>query len=103
MPPNLNGLEAFPLANTKSAEKAARQNARRRVRNRIVRATARTQVKQAVALIGASNLAAAESATREAIRALDQAAEKGIIKKNNAARRKSRLMQKLNQLRAAQK
>ena len=89
------------MANIHSAEKAMRQNARRRVRNRVARARARTQVKQANVLIAASNSAEAEKATLEAIRALDQAAEKGIIKKNNAARRKSRLMKKLNAFRAA--
>ncbi len=77
-----------------------RQSARRRVRNRVARAAARTQVKQANATISAGVAADAEKATVAAIRALDKAAEKGIIKKNNAARRKSRLMKKLNALRA---
>jgi small subunit ribosomal protein S20 len=80
-----------------------RQSAKRRVRNRVVRATTRTQVKQANEVIAQSNVADAEKATIAAIRALDKAAEKGIIKKNNAARRKSRLMKKLNALRAAGK
>lgn len=89
------------MANTHAAEKAIRQSARRRVRNRIVRATARTEVKNANALIAeGGDAAAAEKATLEAISALDKAAQKGIIKKNNAARRKSRLMKKLNQPRA---
>ncbi len=80
-----------------------RQSAKRRLRNRVVRASTRTQVKQANEVIAASNVADAEKATIAAIRALDKAAEKGIIKKNNAARRKSRLMKKLNALRAAKK
>ncbi len=80
-----------------------RQSARRRVRNRVIRASARTQVKQANEVIVAGVPADAEKATVAAIRALDKAAEKGIIKKNNAARRKSRLMKKLNALRAAKK
>ncbi len=80
-----------------------RQSAKRRVRNRVIRASTRTQVKQANEVIAASNVADAEKATIAAIRALDKAAEKGIIKKNNAARRKSRLMKKLNALRAAKK
>lgn len=88
------------MANTRAAEKAIRQSARRRNRNRVVRATARTEVKDANKLIAAGNMAEAEQAARAALRALDQAAEKGILKKNNAARRKSRLMRKLNQLRA---
>ncbi len=91
------------MANTHAAEKAIRQNARRRVRNRVVRATARTEVKNATSVIAAGDVAASEKATLEAISALDQAAQKGVIKKNNAARRKSRLMKKLNALRAAKK
>ena len=91
------------MANTHAAEKAIRQSARRQVRNRVVRATSRTQVKKATTAIAEGDKAAAEKATLEALSALDRAAQKGVIKKNNAARRKSRLMKKLNQLRAANK
>ena len=96
-------LEEIELPNTHAAEQAMRQSARRRVRNRNIRATARGQTKRATKLIASGSVADAEKATLEAIRALDGAAQKGIIKKNNAARRKSRLMKKLNQLRAAKK
>ncbi len=78
-----------------------RVSQRRRVRNRVVRAAARTQVRHANAALTAGDNATTEQAVRAAIRALDRAAEKGIIKKNNAARRKARLMKKLNQFRAA--
>jgi len=44
------------------------------------------------------NLESAEAATRVAVSALDKAAEKGILHKNNAARRKSRLMKRLSAL-----
>ncbi len=88
------------MANIRSAEKAARQALRRRVRNRTAISSARGYVKQATTLIAAGNISAAEQATQQAVRALDKAAEKGMIKKNNAARRKSRLMRKLNALRA---
>ena len=91
------------MANTHSAEKAIRQNARRRVRNRVAVSRTRSEVKKATSLVTAGDAAAAEKATLEAISALDKAAQKGVIKKNNAARRKSRLMKKLNQLRAAKK
>lgn len=103
MPSNSNSLEDCPLANTRSAEKAIRVSDRNRTSNRIVRTTARTQVRKAVAAIETAEVAASEQSVREAIRALDKAAEKGIIKKNNAARRKARLMQKLNRLRAQPK
>jgi small subunit ribosomal protein S20 len=91
------------LANIHSAQKAMRQSEKRRVRNRVVRASTRTQVKQANEMMAGNNAADAEKATIAAIRALDKAAEKGVIKKNNAARRKSRLMKKLTALRAAKK
>lgn len=78
-----------------------RQTVRHHERNRVARSKARTQVKQAVADIGAGDKAAAEQSVRDAMRALDKAAEKGILKRNNAARRKSRLMKKLNQLKPA--
>jgi small subunit ribosomal protein S20 len=91
------------LANIHAAEKAMRHSARLSVRNRVARVRARSEVKQANVLIATGNTADAEKATLEAIRALDMAAQKGIIKKNNAARRKSRLMKKLNTLLAAKK
>ncbi|MCX7839324.1 MAG: 30S ribosomal protein S20 [Anaerolineae bacterium] len=92
--------QAAKKARKRSGLKAKRQNVRRRARNRVVRMTARTEIKQANTLIAAGQLAEAEVAVRQAIRALDKAAEKGVIKKNNAARRKSRLMKKFNQAKA---
>lgn len=93
------------MANTKSAIKRARQNERRRVRNRIVRTSARTAVKKALTQIGETNGQVDMSATVEAVRmavsALDKAAQKGVIHRNNAARRKSRLMKRLNTLNRA--
>jgi small subunit ribosomal protein S20 len=91
------------LANKHAAEKAIRVSARRRTRNRIVRASARTQVKQAIVALPEGDAAASEEAVHKAIRALDKAASKGIIKKNNAARRKSRLVKKLNKSRTTPK
>lgn len=78
-----------------------RQSARRHMRNRVARMTARTEVKDANALIAEGKAAESEQAVKQAIRALDKAAAKGVIKKNNAARRKARLMKKFNQLQAA--
>ena len=89
------------MANKHAAEKAIRQSARRQVRNRVARVTARTQVKDASKLIAAGNATEAEQSVKEAIRALDKAAQKGVIKKNNAARRKSRLIKRLNQAKSA--
>ena len=83
------------MANIKSQIKRNRQNEKRRVRNRVYRGRARTFVAKARAAIESENPETAKTAVVEAISALDQAAEKGIIHKNNAARRKSRLMKRL--------
>jgi small subunit ribosomal protein S20 len=86
------------LANIKSAIKRNKQNEKRRVRNRVYRGRARTFVKRANAAVADQNLDEARQATLEAISALDKAAEKGVLHKNNAARRKSRLMLRLAKL-----
>ena len=83
------------MANTKSAIKRIRQNEKRRLHNRIFRGRARTFVKKAHLAIEEGNLEEARQRTVEAVSALDKAAEKGILHKNNASRRKSRLMKKL--------
>jgi small subunit ribosomal protein S20 len=83
------------LANIKSAIKRNKQNEKRRLRNRIVRGRARTFIRKAKLVIEEGDLAGAREATRQAISALDKAAEKGILHKNNAARRKGRLMRRL--------
>ena len=82
------------MANTKSAEKRIRSNERKRVRNQSYRSRVKTMIRKAEQLI--FNGQPGEDAVREAISTLDKAAVKGIIHKNNAARRKSRLMKKLN-------
>lgn len=67
------------------------------MRNRIIRSTARTYIKKARRLIAEGKLDEAQVVVRKAVSALDKAAEKGVIHRNNAARRKSRLMRLLNQ------
>jgi small subunit ribosomal protein S20 len=83
------------LANIKSQIKRNRQNEKRRLRNRVFSGRARTFVRKARAEIQTGDPEEARKATLEAISALDKAAEKGVIHKNNAARRKSRLMKQL--------
>ncbi|HPS42489.1 MAG TPA: 30S ribosomal protein S20 [Anaerolineaceae bacterium] len=83
------------MANIKSAIKRNKQNEKRRVRNRIYRGKARTFVARAKAAIVSKDAEVAQAATLEAISALDKAAQKGVLHKNNAARRKSRLMKRL--------
>jgi len=90
------------LANHKSALKRIRSNEKKRLRNRMWRSRTRTEAKQANAAIQAGDLEEARKATIEAIRVLDKAANKGVLHKNNAARRKSRLMKRLAALEAQQ-
>ena len=75
-----------------------RQEQKRRAHNRSVKSLVRTQVTKArVAITSATvNAEDAEAAVRAAVSELDRAAKKGVIHKNNAARRKSRLMKQLN-------
>ncbi len=86
------------MANIKSAIKRNRQNKKRRLRNRIYRGEARTYIRDARSSIEEENLEEARAATFKAISALDKAAAKGILHKNNVARRKSRLMKHLGTL-----
>jgi small subunit ribosomal protein S20 len=88
------------LANTKSARKMIRVSAHRRQRNAPARVAVKTEIKKANTAIAAKNSDAAESVVA-AISILDQAAERGILHKNNAARRKSRLMRRLNAMSVA--
>ncbi len=88
------------MANIKSQIKRNRQNEKRRLRNRVVRGRSRTFVAKARTAMAGSDVEAAKTATVEAISELDRAARKGVLHRNNAARRKSRLMKALNALNA---
>jgi len=81
------------LANTKSSEKRIRSNERKHLRNQMYRSRVKTLIRKAEETIFAGK--PSEEAIRLAISTLDKAAVKGIIHKNNAARRKSRLVKKL--------
>lgn len=82
------------MANIKSQIKRNRQNEKRRLNNRNVRGAARTAVNQARVSFD-EGAPETKEAVLKAISAIDKAAEKGVIHKNNAARRKSRLMKRL--------
>ena len=91
------------MANTKSAKKRIRQNSRRRVRNAKIRTRARSSVRGARQAVEGTNPAAGEAAVKAAIQELDRAASKGVIHRNNAARRKSRLQKRLAQMKGPKK
>jgi small subunit ribosomal protein S20 len=88
------------VANIKSQIKRNKQNLKRHDRNKAVRSELKTRVKSAVTAAeqGAENAA---DAARIATKRIDKAAAKGVIHKNAASRRKSRLMKKLAKISAA--
>ena len=88
------------MPRSKSAQKQARVAEKRRLRNKSVQSLAKTNITKAEKLIFSGELEAAREAVVAAISSLDKAADKGIIYPNNAARRKSRLMKKLNEAQA---
>lgn len=83
------------MANTASAKKRIRSSERRRERNRHFRSAARTYVKRTRLLIQQGDFEAAEEMSRKAASTLDKAAQKGVVHKRNASRRKGRLMKEL--------
>ena len=85
------------MPNTKSAEKQVRVQERRRLRNQAVRSETRTHIRKAHEAISGGESDAGADPIRSAISAIDRAAKKGVLHPNNAARRKSRLMKKVNQ------
>ena len=78
------------MANIKSQKKRILTNAKRAERNKAVKSELKTRVKSA------TSKPENEEALRLAVKRLDMAAAKGVIHKNQAARRKSRLMKQLN-------
>ncbi len=86
------------MPNNAAAEKRMRQEQKRRAHNRSVKTIVKTQITKARTAIAVPTVTAedAEAAVRAAVSELDRAAKKGVIHKNNASRRKSRLMKQLN-------
>ena len=85
------------MPNTQSAIKQVRVNARKSLRNKSVRSLLKSNIIKAEKLIFSGELKEAEEAVVTATSSLDKAAGKGIIVANSAARRKARLVKKLNQ------
>lgn len=79
------------MANTKSAEKAARQAEKHRARNVALRSRMRTAVRNVTAAISAGNKEAARTSYNVAVPVIDSLVSKQIIHRNKAARHKSRL------------
>jgi small subunit ribosomal protein S20 len=82
---------------SKSAQKKVRVSLRKQQRNKSVRSQVKTNITKAEKIIFSGDLEAARKAVKTAVISLDKAAEKGILHANNTARRKSRLLKKLNE------
>ena len=89
------------MANIKSQIKRNRQNTHRNERNRGVRSEMKTRAKLAIAAAEAGDVDAANEALIAAQKRYDMAVTKGVIKKNTAARRKSRLTAQVRLILAA--
>ena len=88
------------MPNIKSAIKRTKQNEKRRLRNNSQKSALRTAVKSAETAVAQSDVAKAQEALLIATKKLDKAVTKGLIHKNAAARKKSRLAKKVNELSA---
>lgn len=84
------------MANIKGQIKRNRQNEKRRLRNKGIRSEINSRVKTAIK--NAESGAASPEDLQEAVKKIDKAVAKGIMHKNTAARKKSRLSKKLNSL-----
>jgi small subunit ribosomal protein S20 len=88
------------MPNTKSAKKRLRQSLERRTRNRAVKSSLKTQIKKVLSAVEGGDAAASDVEFRAAAKRLDQAAAKGVIHRNKAARLKSRLSVRLKTAKA---
>ncbi|MFQ5964818.1 MAG: 30S ribosomal protein S20 [Candidatus Scalinduaceae bacterium] len=88
------------MPTSKSAKKRVRQNIKRRMRNRGHKSALRTQIKKFVLAVRNTNIEDAENHLSLTTKKLDKIAAKGIIHKNTASRKKSRLTKALNKLKA---
>ena len=88
------------MANIKSQIKRNRQNEKRRLRNRAVRSEMNTRTKAALNTVEHDDDEVVAETLSLAMKRIDKAATKGVIHKNTAARRKSRLVREVERLRS---
>lgn len=90
--------EVYKLPNIKSAKKRVRVSEEKALRNRMFKSSYKTTVKKYQAAVVAGDKEAAATLYKDAVKKVDQAAAKGIIHKNAAARKKSRFTLMLNNI-----
>ena len=84
------------MATHKSAEKRMRQNEKRRLRNASVKTHVKTRIKGVLSALEEKDQEKSRTALLSAVKVIDAAASKGVLHKNNAARKISRLTKKVN-------
>jgi small subunit ribosomal protein S20 len=89
------------MPTTNSAKKRQRQNIKRRASNRAAKSMLKTQVRKVATVAAGGDKAAIDTEFRTAVEKLDRAAAKGVIHKNAAARKKSRLSAMLKKTKQA--
>ncbi len=85
------------MANHASAIKRHKQSEKRRLRNATVKSTLKTAVKKVKEAQAAGNADEAKANLKKAVSEIDKAATKGVLHRNNAARKISRLTKSLNE------
>jgi small subunit ribosomal protein S20 len=88
------------MAHTVSARKRIRQSEKRRLANKSKKSAMKTSIKKYLKAVASGDIASAEQLINQSISVLYRTADKGIIHKNQAARRVSRLVKRLNALKA---
>lgn len=85
----------------RSAEKRERQNRTRRLRNRAAKSTMKTAIKKFNEAVASGDVASATTSLALSLKLIDSTASKGVIHKNTADRKKSRLQLRFNKLEQA--
>lgn len=85
------------MPNIKSAEKRVRQNVKRELRNRRTKSMLKTSIRRFEESLQSGNMDEAKVTLNAAVRQIDRAATRGVVHKNTAARKKSRLSRIFNQ------
>ena len=86
------------MANIKQQKKRVKTNEKRRVRNLGIRSGVKTEIRKFRELVSAGDKEKAEEQLRVASRTLDKAVTKGVLHRNNAANRKSRMAKAFNKM-----
>ena len=88
------------MANIKSAKKRIKVTIKKAMRNKMIKSRTKTAMKKVVAACTANDATAARQALTGAVRTIDKATSKGVYHKNNAARKKSKLVRMVNRISA---